>query len=91
MSNRIESSTHEYQINSLYLTVFNACKHPSLHRSRRVFPRLIALAEKAWTKEANMDYNDFIRRLVHEFGYLDSIGIYYYDFRDPERHPEPMR
>jgi hexosaminidase len=53
------------------------------------FPRLIALAEKAWTLEKNMDYDDFQRRLEHVYEYLDSKGIRYYDSRDPGRHPEP--
>lgn len=56
-----------------------------------VFPRLIALAEKAWTESGNMDYDDFIQRIAHEFKYLDSIDINYYDFRDPQRHPEPLK
>ena len=54
-----------------------------------VFPRLIALAEKAWS--STLDYSDFLRRLEGEYRYLDSIGVYYYDFRDFERHPEPRR
>ena len=54
------------------------------------FPRLIALAEKAWTREENMDYEDFQRRLEYVYEYLDSLGIKYYDARHPERHPEPV-
>lgn len=54
-----------------------------------VFPRLIALAEKAWS--STLDYSDFLRRLEGEYRYLDSIGVYYYDFRDFDRHPEPRR
>ena len=55
-----------------------------------VFPRLIALAERAWTYQKNMDYDGFMKRMEKEFEYLDSMGIYYYDYRNPERHPEPM-
>ena len=54
-----------------------------------VFPRLIALAEKAWS--SHLDYEDFLSRLPLEYKYLDSIGVFYYDFRDFDRHPEPMK
>ena len=54
------------------------------------FPRLIALAEKAWTREENMNYEDFLRRLDSAYEYLDSLGIKYYDARNPDRHPEPF-
>ena len=64
-----------------------------VHNAERLdymaFPRLIALAEKAWTREENMDYDDFLRRLDYVYEYLDSKGIRYYDSRDPGRHPEP--
>ena len=56
-----------------------------------VFPRLITLAEKAWTREENLDYEDYLKRLENEYMFLDSIGVYYYDFRDFDVHPEPYR
>lgn len=54
-----------------------------------VFPRLIALAEKAWS--SSLDYNDFLQRLETEFKYLDSLGVYYYDPKSFSHHPEPVR
>ena len=56
-----------------------------------VFPRLIALAERAWTTQERLDYEDFLKRLGNEFGYLDSLPVYYYDFRDFDHHPEPLK
>ena len=56
-----------------------------------VFPRLIAIAERAWTQQGNLDYHDFLKRLENEYGYLDSINVYYYDFRDFDHHPEPLK
>ncbi|MCR5243706.1 MAG: family 20 glycosylhydrolase, partial [Bacteroidales bacterium] len=56
-----------------------------------VFPRLIAIAEKAWTLQDNLDYDDFLKRLENEYKYLDSLNVYYYDFRDFDAHPEPKR
>ncbi len=40
---------------------------------RQVFPRIIALAEAAWSTEK--DYNDFIERLGSYYGELDFGGI----------------
>ena len=34
-----------------------------------VFPRLIALAENAWSPEANLNYEDFLERLANEYKY----------------------
>ncbi|MBR5384412.1 MAG: beta-N-acetylhexosaminidase [Bacteroidales bacterium] len=56
-----------------------------------VFPRLIAIAERAWTSQGNLDYDDFLKRLENEYRYLDSIHLYYYDFRDFNHHPEPLK
>ncbi len=56
-----------------------------------LFPRLIALAESAWTTQERLDYEDFLKRLEGEFGYLDSLPVYYYDFRDFDHHPEPLK
>ena len=56
-----------------------------------VFPRLITLAEKSWTREENLNYENYLKRLENEYMFLDSIGVYYYDFRDFDVHPEPYR
>ena len=56
-----------------------------------IFPRLIALAERAWTPESNLDYENFLKRLEKEYIYLDSIDVFYYDFRDFDRHQEPLK
>jgi hexosaminidase len=40
-----------------------------------IFPRLIAVAERAWSKENR--YSDFIGRLEEYYNYLDTININY--------------
>lgn len=35
----------------------------------------------------NLDYEGFLSPV----GNLDSIGAFYYDFRDPEHRPEPLK
>ena len=39
----------------------------------------------------NLDYEGFLQRVGNEYDYLDSIGAFYYDFRDPEHRPEPLK
>ena len=52
-------------------------------------PRLSALAEAAWTKKENKNYDDFKERLKPMLSYLDDLGIYYYNLFEPELTPEP--
>ena len=54
-----------------------------------VFPRLYALAESAWTLPQNKDFGSFRQRLEDAYRLLDAMGIYYYDCRAPQHHPEP--
>jgi len=62
-----------------------------------VFPRLIALAEKAWTgvpndaSQSRSAYEDFLSRLETELRYLDTIPVYYYDPYSFSHHPEVTR
>lgn len=56
-----------------------------------LFPRAIAAAEKAWSSEDHINYDDFLKRLEKEYLYLDKRGVYYYDFRNFNAHPEPLR
>jgi hypothetical protein len=52
-----------------------------------VYPRIFALAEQAWS--VNRDFDDFLRRMEYVYSWMDSKGFYYYDARNPDRHPEP--
>ena len=64
------------------------------HTSERVdfltFPRIMALAESAWTTAEQKDYDSFLNRLEDDYDYLDKQGIYYFDARQPEAHPEAL-
>ena len=46
------------------------------------FPRLLALAEVAWTPQGDRDWEDFRARLAAEGRELDALGVGY--FRSPE-------
>lgn len=64
----------------------------TVHTPKRVqymiFPRICALAEAAWTLPEGKDYSSFLSRLEKEYSLFESLGIYYCDFRDLNRHPE---
>lgn len=53
------------------------------------FPRLCALAEAAWTQPALKDYASFTKRMENAYQEFDKLGIYYFDARQPDAHPEP--
>lgn len=54
-----------------------------------LFPRIFGVAEAGWTQPENKDYADFSRRMEPVYRALDAAGIYYFDPRNPDRHPEP--
>lgn len=64
-----------------------------LHTKQRVdfmtFPRICALAESAWSYPDVKDFSQFEKRLNDAYALFDKMGIYYYDHRNPARHPEP--
>lgn len=43
----------------------------------RLFPRLVALSEVAWTKLDNKNYNDFNNRLQNHYDKLDELNVNY--------------
>jgi len=47
-------------------------------REYRIYPRILALSEIAWTKTENKDYEDFERRINHAYVRLDGHGIHYH-------------
>lgn len=42
-----------------------------------VFPRVLALAEKAWTPRREQQWDDFLPRLRHHLQRLDAMGVQY--------------
>ena len=54
-----------------------------------IFPRLCALAESAWSAPTVKDYDKFLSRMEDAFTLFDKLNIYYFDYRNPQHHPEP--
>ncbi|AXY73124.1 beta-hexosaminidase [Paraflavitalea soli] len=55
------------------------------------FPRMLALAETAWTDPQQKNFNDFVKRMEAQLPLLKQQGIQYYDFVLPQQSPEPKR
>ncbi|WP_430933468.1 family 20 glycosylhydrolase [Saccharicrinis sp. 156] len=52
---------------------------PSFKRLQyQAFPRLIPMAETAWTAKELKDFDDFNARIQHHYSRLDEMGVYYY-------------
>ncbi|MBP5374585.1 MAG: family 20 glycosylhydrolase [Bacteroidales bacterium] len=55
------------------------------------WPRLAAIAERAWSPESTRDYNNFKERLRKFYPVLDSLGINYFDIDKEVGHrPESL-
>ena len=53
------------------------------------FPRLVAVAESAWTPAKAKECSLFMKKLPFFLPYLDSLGIYYFNPFNPSSTPEP--
>lgn len=55
-----------------------------------IFPLPSApLAESAWSAPTVKDYDKFLSRMEDAFTLFDKLNIYYFDYRNPQHHPEP--
>ncbi|MFT4204302.1 MAG: beta-N-acetylhexosaminidase [Chitinophagaceae bacterium] len=52
------------------------------------FPRLLAMAENAWTPKETLDFSDFSTRMDSQMRILGAMGVYYYDFLCLDNTPE---
>lgn len=64
-----------------------------IHNEKRfdfmIRPRICALAESAWSMPDVKDYTSFCERMRPVYRLWDEAGVYYFDPRQPGRHPEP--
>lgn len=49
----------------------------SEHVEYMEYPRAIALAEVTWSSKQNRNWNDFQRRMQHQYGYLQRLNVNY--------------
>jgi hexosaminidase len=53
-----------------------------------IFPRIAALAEAAWTANANKDYDAFSKNLISHFKLFNKDGIFFFNPFNPKNTPE---
>ena len=53
------------------------------------FPRLVAVAESAWTPAKSKECSLFMQKLPYFLQFLGEKGIYYFNPFNPESTPEP--
>lgn len=81
------SRTHYIQ--GIQANVWTERIHTAERLDYMTFPRICALAEAAWTPAKAKDFDSFNHRMEDAYRLFDRLHLYYFDPRDPERHPEP--
>jgi len=76
-------------IKGIQANVWTELIHTKERLDFMTFPRLCALAESAWSDPAVKNYDKFLSRMEDALALFDKLGIYYFDYRNPERNPEP--
>lgn len=73
------SAAEEKQVLGLQACLWTETTITQTRRDFMTWPRLIALAEAAWTAESKKDFESFQVRLKPQFDWLKSRGIGFYD------------
>jgi hexosaminidase len=73
------SSSDESKVLGIQACLWTEATVTQARRDFMTWPRLIALAEAAWTAESKKDFGSFEKRLEPQFRWLDSRGITYYN------------
>jgi hexosaminidase len=70
------------QIIGVESAMWSELVHTNSTADNRLWPRVTATAETAWSREADRDYSEFLKRLDALRPQLDALGIEYY--REPQ-------
>jgi len=73
------SPDQEKQVRGIQACLWTETTITQARRDFLTWPRLIALAEAAWTPALRKDFNSFEKRLPAELKWLENHGIGYYD------------
>ena len=73
------SPVQEKQVRGIQACLWTETTITQARRDFLTWPRLIALAEAAWTPSNRKDFSSFEKRLPAEFKWLEGHGIGYYD------------
>lgn len=77
------------QVKGIQANTWTELMHTKDRVDFMIFPRLCALAESAWSAPTVKDYDKFLSRMEDAFTLFDKLNIYYFDYRNPQHHPEP--
>lgn len=80
---------YEDQIKGMQFTLWTERIADTKRLDFMAFPRLVALAESAWTPLKAKSWSRFSMRLPSFMEYLKEQGIFYFDFIRPQSSPEP--
>lgn len=87
---RLEDGTDQNAILGLQANLWGETVKTKERADFMTYPRICAVAESAWTNAGNKNYEDFNARLGKEYALYDSMGLFYYDYRDYDHHKEPQ-
>lgn len=80
---------HEAQLMGLQFNLWTERVADKKRLDFMVFPRLVAVAEAAWTPYTVKETSLFMQKLPFFLRYLDTLGIYYFNPFNPASTPEP--
>ena len=67
----------QHLIKGVQACVWSEMNASEMLSNSRIYPRLLALSEIAWTKKGASDWSSFKQRLTHQLLYLDTENIPY--------------
>lgn len=82
-------SEHSHQIRGMQANVWTERIKDKQRLDYMTFPRLLAIAEDAWTNEKQKDYLDFESRVKVFMEYLKTLKINFFNIFDKSSSPEP--
>lgn len=83
------AKNHEKQIMGLQFSLWTERVADTRRLDFMTFPRLVGVAEAAWTPAPSKDEHLFMEKLPSFLQILDEKGIYYFNPFHPEATPEP--
>jgi len=88
--NYLDGSVSKKQILGIQADLWTETIQSDQRLDYLLFPRITALAEAAWSKNAK-DFQAFMQRLKKHMPLFQQASIYYYDPFNPAKNPEPVR
>lgn len=77
-------------VQGIQANVWTETMHSKERLQFMIYPRLSAVAESAWTTEANKDYENFLHRLSGMLRIYEEEKITYFNVMEPMKQPEVM-